>query len=409
MSRQHFGARSMEGLILHVRALIACASLLLLTGKADAASLAPADVHALQMLERQVMPLPGPQVAKTSATLAERMAEAKVPAVSIAFIEDGRIKWSRAYGTRTAGLTADVDAQTRFQAASLSKALTAAAALRLVDAGLFKLDGDVRPGLTEWRVAEAISLRQLLSHTAGLSVGGYPGYRIGDPVATLVESLSGKPPSNTAAVRQFAPPGKQMAYSGGGYSVAQLFMSKAAGQPFDKLMSRSVLRPAAMSRSSFEQPLSMSGKNRAAGHDEEGRPINGGHHLYPELAAAGLWTTPSDYARFLIALQDSWRGKRGALLRPDSARAMMTPVLVNYGLGVRAGQSAGRSFITHGGSNAGFQCRFVAFLDGSRQGLVIMTNGDNGGRLAAAIQRTVAQAYGWPDLQLPPTARAPDD
>jgi CubicO group peptidase (beta-lactamase class C family) len=396
---------------LHLRALIACTSLLLAAPTAGAAKLAPADRLALQALEQQVSPMPGPQSAKEAATLTARMAEAKVPAVGIAFIEDGKIKWVRAYGTPVAGATRPADARTRFQAASLSKAVAAAAALRLVDAGRLTLDDNVRPRLAEWTAAgtDAVSLRQLLSHTAGLSVGGYPGYRIGQPVATLVESLNGTPPSNTAAVRSFATPGKQMAYSGGGYSVAQLLMSKAAGQPFDQLMSRFLLRPAGMSHSSFQQPLTMADRHRAAGHDGDGRPINGGHHLYPELAAAGLWTTPSNYARFLIALQDSWQGKRGALLSPASARAMMTPVLVNYALGVAVGGTDGARFIAHTGSNEGFQCRFTAFLNGSRQGLVVMTNGDNGGRLAAAIQRTLARAYGWPDVQLPPTARAPDD
>ena len=399
----------MKGLSVSLRTLIAWVGLWLAVSQATAASLAPEDVQALQALERQVVPLPGPQPGTERASLAARMAETKVPAVSIAFVQDGRIRWSRAYGFSVAGAARAADTNTRFQAASLSKAVAAAAALRLADGGRVRLDDDVRPLLSGWTVAEAVSLRQLLSHTAGLSVGGYPGYRIGDPVATLAESLAGTTPSNTTAVRLFAPPGKQMAYSGGGYSVGQAYMIAATGQPFARLMTRTLLRPAGMTRSSFEQPLSMAGKDRAAGHDGEGRPINGGHHLYPELAAAGLWTTPSDYARFLIALQDSWIGRKGALLRPEGARAMMTPLLANYGLGVMVGEVAGRRFITHGGSNEGFQCRFTAFLDGSRQGLVIMTNGDGGGRLAAAIQRTLAQAYGWPNTQLPPMPRAPDE
>lgn len=126
------------------------------------------------------------------------------------------------------------------------------------------------------------------------------------------------------------------------------------------------------------------------------------------MAAAGLWTTPSDYGRFLIALQESWAGRPGALLKPRTARAMMTPVYSDYGLGVTVMERDGRRIVTHGGANAGFECRFAAFLDGSRQGLVVMTNGDNGGFLAAAIQRTLFEHYGLPDALGPPPPRAPE-
>ncbi|SMF77199.1 CubicO group peptidase, beta-lactamase class C family [Allosphingosinicella indica] len=338
------------------------------------------------------------------------MAETKVPAVSIAFIEDGRVKWARAYGQAAAGRR--VTTRTRFQAASLSKAVAAAGALRMAERGVIDLDADVAPRLRGWRLpvadpgkGESVTLRRLLSHTAGLTLGGYPGYAAGEPVPTIVESLSGAVPSNTPAVRAFAPPGAKLAYSGGGYSVAQLAMSEAARRDFALLMRDRVLKPAGMAHSAFAR---FSDRETAVGHDETGAQIWGGSHRYSELAAAGLWTTPSDYGRFLIAIQKSWAGEQGALLSRSSAQAMATPVLGDYGLGVIALDRGGRRIITHGGSNAGFQCRFTALLDGSRQGLVVMTNGDNGGALAAAIQRTVAGAYGWDDTSAPPTPRAPD-
>lgn len=395
------------------KSTLSCAWLLLGAASAGAATLSQADLDAIQALEQKIAPLPGPQAKKGVARLADRMAEAKVPSVSIAFIEDGQVKWSRAYGEKRAGSGQRTDPATLFQAASLSKAVTAAAALRLVDAGRLSLDEDVQGRLGAWRLPAAdgsnITLRQLLSHTAGLSVAGYPGYRPGDRVPTLVESLSGAEPANTAPVRMFAAPGTQMAYSGGGYSVAQLLMSEGGKRDFSQVMQRHLLRPAGMARSSFRQPLPPEASSGAAmGHDAEGQPVPGGSHVYPELAAAGLWTTPTDYARFLIALQDSWSGKRGALLRPKTARAMMTPVMAGYGLGVVSANAEGRWFITHLGSNEGFQSRFAAFLDGSRQGVVIMANGEGGGRLAAAIQFTLARAYKWPEAQIRPTPRAPD-
>lgn len=391
----------------------------LLPGPATASAddLSATDRAAIAALEQRVSPLPGPGAATgTPAPLAQRMAETHVPAVSVAFIEDGRIRWTRAYGETVAGSGRSVTPHTLFQAASMSKAVAAAGALRLVDQGRLALDEDVSRRLRGWSVPVAadagdavVTLRRLLSHTAGLSVAGYPGYASGAAVPNDIESLSGQR-ANTAAVRAFAVPGAGLAYSGGGYTVAQLLMREAAGAGFDPLMRAAVFGPAGMAESSFAQPLTGPALARAAGgHGADGAPVPGGAHTYPELAAAGLWTTPSDYARFLIALQESWAGRPAALLTPRSARAMATPVLGQYGLGVIVVARGERTAITHGGSNEGFQSRFAAYLDGTRQGLVVMTNGDNGGALAAAIHHTLAQAYGWDNLSTPPFPRAPDE
>jgi CubicO group peptidase (beta-lactamase class C family) len=310
---------------------------------APAAELSERDRVAIAAVEERLPARPGPDPVKPSPKLAERMAALKVPAVSIAYFENGQVRWARAYGRAAAREERRVTPETRFQAASMSKAVTAAGALRLVDQGRLALDEDVNARLRAWRVpdgapeanAQEVTLRRLLSHTAGLSVDGYPGYSPGTSVPTLVQSLRGEPPSNTPAVRLVDAPGTKFSYSGGGYSVAQLLMTETAGTDFARLIRRSVLDPVGMTRSSFEQPLSPDARRAAAaGHDADGRTVPGGGHLYPEQAAAGLWTTPTEYARFLIALQRSWAGESGALLKPESAKAMMTPVLGASGLGV---------------------------------------------------------------------------
>jgi CubicO group peptidase (beta-lactamase class C family) len=391
---------------------------LLMLGWTAAAAAAPAassdrDRAAIEALENGIVALPGPRPGPRLAPLADRMRDMNVPAVSVAFIEDGRVKWARAYGVAIAGSRRPVTPATRFQAGSLSKAVAAAGALRLVDRGRLALDENVNLRLRAWRVpgradwAAKVTLRRLLGHGAGLTVSAYPGYRPGRRLPTLVQSLRGADPAVTAPVRLFAEPGTRTAYSGGGYSVAQLLMSEAAGADFPALMRSLVLRPAGMTRSSFAPPPPGL-RGAAGGHDSNGAPIPGGGNRYPEMAAAGLWTTPSDYGRFLIAVQQSRAGRPGALLSPGSARAMTTPALTDYGMGLILVERGGRTAVTHGGANEGFECRFVAFLDGSRQGLVVMTNGDNGGFLAAAIQRTIGQAYGWDDLLGPPTPRAPE-
>ena len=383
----------------------------------EAAGLTERDHLAIARLEQRVVALPRART-REPAPLEARMLEMKVPAVSVAFIENGKVKWARAYGEKVAGSGQAVLPETKFQAGSLSKAVAAAGALRLLEQGQLSLDDDVNVRLRSWKVppraggasSEIVTLRRLLSHTAGLTVSGYRGYSMGEAIPSVVDSLRGAKPANSPAVRPFAAPGSKTAYSGGGYTAAQLLMTDISGTSFQRLMERTVLRPVGMARSTFKQPLPREEAAKAAsGHDGEGKPIPGGSNTYPELAAAGLWTTPSDYGRFLIALQHSWAGRPGALLKWQNARAMMTADAGGSGLGVMImGGRGGRRIITHGGTNEGFQSRFMAFLDGSRAGLVIMTNGDNGGALAAAVQRTVAEAYGFDDALGPPPPRAPD-
>ncbi|MCW5759666.1 MAG: beta-lactamase family protein [Phenylobacterium sp.] len=366
-------------------------------GAAAVAQAAPsaADKTAIAAYEARLGPNDSP--------LAARMAELHVPGVSIAFIEGGRVKWARAYGVATAGGPKATPA-TLFQAASMSKAVAAATALRLADRGRLDLDQDVNARLRAWKVPESpftaeakVTMRGLLSHTAGLTVGGFPGYAAGKPVPSTVQVLDGAPPANTPAVRSWEAPGRY-AYSGGGYTVAQLLIAEVGGEPYPDLAERLVLRPAGMTASTMAQPLPERLIPKAAsGHDARGQVIPGARNTYPEYAAAGLWTTPSDYGRFLITVQESWTGRRGALLSAASAKAMVTPVdaSAGYGLGLLTGRRGGHPYVTHGGSNEGFRCDSLAFLDGSRQGVVVMTNGDNGSRLAGEILAALGRAYGW--------------
>lgn len=345
------------------------------------------------------------------------MAAWKVRGVSVAFIEDGRVKWVRAYGVANVAARRPVTPDTLFQAASMSKMVAAAAALRLVEQGRLDLDEDVNSRLKGWKVpasgftAESkVTLRRLLSHTAGLTVGGFPGYVAGKPVPTVVQILDGQPPANTPAVRSFEPPGAGFAYSGGGYTVAQLMMVEAGGEPYPTLLDRLILRPVGMTRATFAQPLPRRLVTAAAaGHDGKGMVIPGARNTYPEYAAASLWTTPADYGRFMIALQNSYAGLRPALLQQPTAQMMMTRVAGDYGLGVVPGRRGERPTFEHGGGNRGFQCYAFGFLDGSRQGAIIMTNSDVGGVLAAEILRSLGQSYGWGQAAPPtePFRRAP--
>ncbi len=339
----------------------------------------------------------------TTTKLADRMAALHVPGVSIAVIHDGKIEWARGFGvTRVGGPPVTPD--TLFQAASISKPVAAMAVLRLVEAGKIGLDTDVNQYLKTWKMPEnsftaktKVTVRELLTHTAGLTVHGFAGYAFGAPVPTLVEVLNGEKPANSAPIRVDTQPGTIWRYSGGGYVVAQELVQDVTGEPFPKVMHDTVLAPIGMTRSTYEQPLPKSRMDEVATpYRGDGQPVPGGPHVYPEMAPAGLWTTPSDLARYAIEVQKSLAGKANHVLSAAMVRQMLTPVKDHQGLGPGTGGSAAHPYFTHGGANEGYRCNLMAYNDGD--GVVIMTNGDNGGQLASEIQRTVAHEYGWPDF-----------
>ena len=329
-------------------------------------------------------------------SLLDEMRRLHVPGVSIAVIRNGKIAWARGYGVAYAG-GPPITPKTLFQAASISKPVTAMAALRLAERGELDLDADINTVLTSWALPPgeaSVTMRQLLSHTAGTGVSGFPGYAADQPVPTLVQVLDGAPPANTKPVRIESTPGAEWHYSGGGYSIVQQALIDRTKQPFDVLLRDTVLAPLGMRDSRFAQPLPASLLARAAQpHDGEGKPVAGGPYTYPELAAAGLWTTPSDLARFALDLQRSAGGGKG-MLSARMARTMLTPVKNGYGLGVNVqGEGAALGF-AHGGSNNGYKNTLFAYAQGD--GAVVMTNGDNGGELASAVLRALAHEYKWP-------------
>jgi CubicO group peptidase (beta-lactamase class C family) len=343
-------------------------------------------------------------------TLAERMTELKVPGVSIAVIHHGKIEWARGFGVRSLD-GSPVDADTMFQAGSISKPLAAMAALRLVQQGKLSLDTDVNTYLTSWKfpsdpvaAGKSITLRELLTHTAGTTVHGFPGYASNEPVPTLVQVLNGEKPANTPAIRSEAPPGVNWKYSGGGYTIMQQVLIDLTEEPFPKLLHDSVLAPIGMSHSTYEQPLPKAFQSFAATpYRDDGKPVEGGAHTYPEMAAAGLWTTPTDLARYSIEVEQSLQGKANHVLSAEMTRQMLTPGIGHWGLGLEIGGADGNQYFSHGGANEGFRNFFLAYEKGG-EGAVVMTSGDAGGQLGDEVMRSIAVEYGWPDYK--PVVRA---
>jgi CubicO group peptidase (beta-lactamase class C family) len=338
-------------------------------------------------------------------SLAEQMVALHVPGVSIAVIRHGQIEWARGYGTTRANGGGPVTADTLFQAGSVSKPVAAMAALRMVQDGQLRLDENVNAMLTSWQLPDnaytrrtPVTLRALLSHTAGAGVHGFAGYAGGAAVPSLVQVLDGAAPSNSAAIRVDAPVGQGYRYSGGGYTVMQQMMVDAARMPFADLLQKTVLQPLGMQRSSFRQPLNpASVSNTAWPYDGAGQAIAGGPHTYPEMAAAGLWTSANDLARFVIELERTWQGKSSRVLSTDSARMMLTPVKGDWGLGLEVGGSGADRYFYHDRANAGYRATLVGYA-ASGDGAVVLTNGDQGYQLGQEIVRSIAAEYGWADF-----------
>lgn len=345
---------------------------------------------------------------KPKMTIAERMAHHKVPGISIAVINGGAIEWARGYGVLKTGGKEPVTAETLFQAASISKPVAALGALYLVEQGKLNLDEDVNLKLKSWKVPEneftkdkKVTLRALLSHSAGTTVHGFRGYAASEPVPSLLEVLDGrKPPANSAPVRVDTVPGTKWRYSGGGFTVAQLLITDVSDRPFPEFMKETVLDRLAMKESTYEQPLSQASVARAAvGHSRTGEAIEGRWRTYPEMAAAGLWTTPSDLARFAIEIQESRAGKSNKVLSQKMMAAMLKPGVGGHGLGIETKGEGRAATFSHGGSNEGFRTMMFAYAE-TGQGAVIMTNGDSGSLLYDEILRSVAAEYNWPDYRL---------
>jgi CubicO group peptidase (beta-lactamase class C family) len=361
----------------------------------------------IRHLQKALLPLVSIEgKAPETAKLADRMSELHVPGVSVAVIRNGSIDWARGFGVTKVG-GAPVTPRTLFQAASISKPVAAMAVLSLVESGELDLDVDANRYLKSWQIPaneftgqSAVTLRRLLSHTAGMTVHGFAGYASGAPTPSLLQVLNGENPANSPPIVVDTIPGKIRRYSGGGYVVIQQLLEDATGQSFPKLMKEIVLGPIGMTDSTYEQPLpSVLLQEAAMPHGPSGAAINGGPHTYPEMAAAGLWTTPTDLALFAIDLQSSLSNKPKHLLSSEMAREMLAGD--EYGLGIGIGGSKQRPFFSHGGSNVGFRCNLIAYNAGD--GIVVMTNSDTGGPLATEILYTIAHEYGWPDFK--PTER----
>ena len=330
----------------------------------------------------------------------DRMKHHKVPGVSIAVVEGGKLKWAKGYGIANTNNGSEVDINTIFQAGSISKPLAALSALKLVEEGKLDLDEDVNTYLKDWQIPdseftkdEKVTLRRLLTHTAGMTVHGFPGYQQTDSFPSIIAVLSGE--GNTDAIYVDTIPGSIWRYSGGGYTVMEKIVEDISGLSLDEYMSKNILPQMAMTNSTYQQPLSDNyHENASAAYDNEGNIIDGLWHNYPEQAAAGLWTTPTDLAKYCLEVQEIVAGKADGVLKQETVEMMLTKSKNEWGLGPSLAWEADSLRFQHGGKNAGFTNNMIAFAHRGNA-IIVMTNADNGGKLIGEVLRAVSSYYDW--------------
>ena len=344
-----------------------------------------------------------------SLSIEQLMQRFKVPGVSIAVIKDFKIHWAKAYGVADVETGRAVDVNTPFQAASISKPVTAMAAMRLAQEGKLNIDADVNTILKSWKVPvsdlnrdQPVTLRSLMSHTSGSDDGfGFPGYDPTAPRPTLVQILNGEQPSNVGPVKFARKPYAGQKYSGGGTMIVQLALMDLTGKAFADLMQEKVLGPLGMTNSSYEQPpVGDLAERTARAHDGQGKGMGAKWHVYPEQAPAGLWTTPSDLARFAIEVQMANRGWPSKVLSQATVKDMLAPTGVGpFAVGFSIEKKGEGWYFSHSGGNWGFLCDLQAHVR-KGYGVAIMTNGSNF-QIITELEARVAAAYGWDTLDKP--------
>ncbi len=340
--------------------------------------------------------------------LLDRLKESNIAGVSIAVIKDYQIEWARGYGMADIEGKRPVTTKTLFQAASISKSLNAMGVLKLVQDKKIDLYGDINQYLVSWKFpydsvskGKKISVANLLSHTAGLTVHGFAGYTNKDKIPSLQEILNGKPPANSAAIRSQEEPGIRSEYSGGGTTITQQIVLDITHLPYEQYIWTKVLQPLGMTGSSYAQPPS---KEKlpllSTGYSVNGKAVEGNYHIYPEQAAAGLWTNPTDLSKYIIETQLSLQGKSNKVLNTEMTQLRLTPYIdKRAALGVFIVDKDGERYFNHGGANEGFRCTYYGSMDGGN-GVVVMVNSDNG-RILEEIVNSVATVYKWNNFYKP--------
>ena len=332
--------------------------------------------------------------ASNTYSVKERMEYYNIPGASIAIFKNGEIVWRKTYGVTQRGYHTKITPETRFQAASISKSITGLGVLKLVENHNLDLDSEINLYLKSWKfrspfLKEAdVTIRKLLTHTAGTNISGVMGYNKSDTIpGSTADILNGK--GVTPPIKLDTIPGARFSYSGGGYIVLQQLIEDVSGIGFKDYFEKVVFQPLEMTHSTFNQ---FPKTNVSSAHGWEGNLYPNGWRIFPEMAAAGLWTTPSDLAKFCFAVERSYHGEHGAFISQQLAKEMLTPIK-KRGLGVALETEKKEPFFFHGGSNSGGYRNIMADAYNQRTGIIVMTNATQGHMFWDEILRSFSNFF----------------
>ena len=357
--------------------------------------------HRIHKVENNLRPLvlsPGASLWN----LEKQMQQYNIPGLSVAVIHNYKIDWAKGYGVTGNTESPEITERTAFQAASMSKFVNAVAMLNLIEQKNLSLDEDINTYLTSWKFTyhkkydeTPIRIRQLLSHTAGLSIHGFAGYKNANKLPSIIEILEGNKPANSDRVEQLFASQTKFKYSGGGTTIAQLILTDQSNTSYENFLNKNIFQPLGMSNSFYSIESDRYPRDMAYGHAENGDVLKNQYNLYPESAAAGLWTTPTDLAKFIIDIQLSLASGKGKILSQQSTSALIKPSLENSNsaLGLFTEYENGTLYLQHSGSNEGFRGKFY-FSGEHGNGVVILINGTNT-KIIEEIIRSVAYVYQW--------------
>jgi CubicO group peptidase (beta-lactamase class C family) len=344
----------------------------------------------------------------------DRMKYYKVPGLSIAVIKDYKIDWAKGYGSADTTKNIKVMTETMFSAGSISKFVMAVTALKMVENRQIELEKPIDNYLTSWKIAEndftkktPITLRMLLSHSAGTSQSSYFGFTPTQPLPSIVEILSGAKISETRPVVVNSEPNARFQYSGGGSIIAQLALMDVSKKSFSDLTQELIFDKLGMTNSTFEQPIPGKFTDQSSWAYSSASWFKGMPYVYPQQAAAGLYTTPTDLAKFFIDIQKSYLGK-GKILKQTTTKQMLSAqqnvsdgsYKEQIGIGPFLIQRTDNNdlngvYFEFTGVNAGFLAYGIASVTNGNGAIIMLNSGDDVNGLGKEIRRAIAKTYDW--------------
>lgn len=336
-------------------------------------------------------------------SISQMMEDENIPGVSIALFDNGKITW-QTYGYANLIDSIKVTQNTVFNGASLSKPVTAMAALNLVEQGVLTLNEDINKYLEGWKVPEnkfteheKVTLKRLISHTAGFERYVQSSFFPDEELPTIEQMLAGEKPSVDPAVSVVSVPGQKEVYSNPGYSVLEKLLEDVTDKAFHDILAELIFEPVHMTHSSFEQPVpNHLSQQMATSYSNELEPYP--YKLFPFKAAGGIWTTPTDLAKFLVTVLEDHHLGTNVILSKKMTDSLFTKNPTRLGFAKIYNDESPDILFEHWGSNSGFTCYMVSSLQ-HKQGVVVMTNSDNGTSFLSYVARAVAIEYNWDLLQ----------